>query len=246
MAALGLLAVAGCSSSTSGANAASSGAPSGAASASASAAAGGNVGLTQQQLLTAFNAAVAQATAVHVKGTMTTGSDKSALDLQLNKQADSAQGTVSANGATIPIISIGGTEYVQMTDSLLKMSGDIPAASAALMKDKWVSSKSSYGSSLTSNFAQFGSFGGFISSMTSSTDGMFNGTTAAGTATYNGQTVAVYKNGDGSTAYFPPTGPAYVVAVVPPGGDGSLAFTWNQPTTVSAPPASQIIAGPAG
>lgn len=248
VAVLGVLAVAGCSSSTKTATAASSGSASASAAASSSAAASGNVGLTQQQLITAFNAATAQATAVHVKGTEVSGTDKSSLDLQLNKQGNSASGTVASNGATIPIISVGGTEYIQMTDSLLKMSGNIPASSAALMKDKWVSSKSSTGASLASSFAQFGSFDGFVSSMTSSTDGLFTGATAAGTTTYNGQTVAVYKNGDGSTSYFAATGPAYVIAVLAPGGGGSgtLDFTWNQPTTVSAPPASQILSGSAG
>lgn len=234
---LGLLAVAGCSSS------ANTGSP--ATSAAASSAGAQNAGLTDQQLLTAFKAAAAQATAVRLKGTMKSGTDQVSLDLQLNKQDNSASGTITSNGATIPIISVGGTTYVKMTDSVLKMAGSIPPSVAAALKDKWVSSKSAIGGSMTSSLSEFDSYDGFINGITSSSDGMIGGTTAAGTTTYNGQPAAVYKNTDGSVAYFAASGPAYLLEVQSAAStaSGSLVFTWNQPTTVTAPPASQIYSG---
>lgn len=234
-----LLAVAGCSSSAGSTTANGSSAP--AASAS-SAAAASNSGLTDQQLLTAFKAAIAQGTAVHVKGTIVSKGETVGLDLQLNKTDGSASGTISDNGATVPVISLGGTTYIQMTDSVLKMAGNIPSSAAALIKDKWVSSKSSIGSGMTSQFSGFTSYDSFLSGITSSDNGLVGGSASAGTTTYNGQTVAIYKDSDGSVAYFAATGPAYLLQVQSSNStnSGSLAFTWNQPTTVTAPPASQI------
>jgi hypothetical protein len=237
-----LLAVAGCSSSGAKGGAA---ADSGAASATASSAAAQNVGLTEQQLLDAFKKAAGQATAVHVKGAMDSGGQKVSLDLQLNKQGASASGTISDNGAVVPVIAVNDTTYVQMTDSVLKMAGNIPASAAALLKDKWVSSKSSIGSGMAGQFGRFSSYDSFISSIVGSSDGLLAGTHAAGTTTYNGQSVAVYKDGDGSITYFAATGPAYLLEMQSGATSvsGTLDFTWNQPTTVTAPPASQIFTG---
>lgn len=69
--------------------------------------------------------------------------------------------------------------------------------------------------------------------------------TAAGTATLNGQNVAVYKTSNGSKLYFAASGPAYLLETVLGGseGAGTLDYTWNQPTTVTPPPASQIYNG---
>lgn len=234
---LGLLAVAGCSSSANTGTTASS--------TSSSSSGAQNAGLTDQQLLTAFKSAAAQATAVRLKGTMKSGTDEVALDLQLNKQGDSASGSITSNGTTIPIISVGGTTYVKMTDSVLKTAGSIPASVAAVLKDKWVSSKSSIGGSMAGGLAEFDSYDGFINGITSSSNGMVGGSTAAGTTMSNGQSVAVYKNTDGSIAYFAASGPAYLLEVQSAAStaSGSLIFTWNQPTTVTAPPASQIYSG---
>jgi len=65
--------------------------------------------------------------------------------------------------------------------------------------------------------------------------------TAAGTTTYNGETVAVYKSSNGSVAYFAPSGPAYLKKVVAKGAQpGTVTFTWNQPVSVTAPPSPEI------
>lgn len=226
-AAVSLLAVAGCSGSA------------GTASASAT---GSNAGLSGQQLVTAFKAAAAQATAVHVKGTMGSGATDVALDLQLNKKDDSGSGTMTMAGATIPFISVGGTTYVQMTDGVIKMAGNMPASAAAMLSGKWVSSKSSIGSSLSSQFGSMASYDAFVAKIYGDDGSITPGSTAAGTTTYNGQTVAVYKDTDGTVAYVAASGPAYLLQVRSDSSttSGSLVFTWNQPTTVTPPPASQM------
>jgi hypothetical protein len=65
--------------------------------------------------------------------------------------------------------------------------------------------------------------------------------TAAGTTTYNGETVAVYKSSNGSVAYFAASGPAYLKKVVAKGSQpGTVTFTWNQPVAVTAPASPEI------
>jgi hypothetical protein len=243
-AALGLVvALAGCSSSASTSNAASSGSATPAASAAASSGSAANAGLSDSALLTAFKTAANGATAVHVKGSLKDGTDTISLDLQLNKTAKTAQGTIGAQGATIPIISVGGVDYFQFTDSVIKMAGASSLGSA--IKDKWVSSSSTIGQGMDSGFKTLVSYDDFIGSITADDSGSLTGSTPSGTTTYNGQTVAVYKADDGTVAYFAATGPAYLLEIQNASSSdaGALVFTWNQPTTVAAPPASQIYKG---
>lgn len=202
-----------------------------------------NAGLTDSALLAAFKKAADSATAVHVKGTMKGGADTTSLDLQLNRVANTAQGTTGTQGATIPIISVGGVEYVQLTDSVIKLSG--AETIAPLVRDTWVSSTSEVGKHMDADFKYLMSYGDFIAGITSSDSGDLTGPSAAGTATYDGQTVAVYEDDDGTEAYFAANGPAYLLAIVdsPSSGGGVLTFVWNRPTTVTAPPASQIYKG---
>jgi hypothetical protein len=244
----GLVTVAGCSSSSSPAGAAASGSAAATSAASAAAAGssdnagGSNVGLTEKQLSAKVQAAMAQATAVRVKGKMVSGSDSVTLDLQLNDKDASSSGTISVGGMTVPIISTGGVIYFQLTDSLIEAQGggSVPAT----VKGKWVSSKSAIGQDLDQSFGSFGSYKGFVSGLTGS-DGLLNGVSPQGTATLGGQAVAVYKAADDSILDVAASGPAYVLEArsTKSGNSGALDFTWNQPTTVTAPPAADIYNG---
>jgi len=144
----------------------------------------------------------------------------------------------------------------------------ITAAEISTMQNQWVSSSdSTLGQSLASSFEGLTSYDTFTSTMekgdststasasasasaTASASASASGTagsggvdltkmTADGTTTFNGATVAVYKDADGSTAYFAASGPAYLLKATSTGSDGgSMTFTWNQPTTVVAPSAA--------
>jgi hypothetical protein len=49
-----------------------------------------------------------------------------------------------------------------------------------------------------------------------------------------------------ATLYFAASGPAYLLEMVghsTTNASGTVTFTWNQPTTVTAPPASEIYSG---
>jgi hypothetical protein len=241
------LTVAGCSSAT-------TTAPITAAStsdAAPSSSAAGNVGLSGNGILVNFRQAITQGTAVHVNGVLTSAGQTVTLDLYLNKGAD-ASGSIGSSGATIPFRSIGGVDYFQFTDSVLKLTGasSNPQA-AAVLRDKWVSSKSRVGSGLESAFSNFTSYDAFLGSLSRSPIGGSNTgisfTVATGTNTFKGRQVAMYTDSEDAAAYFPLTGLAYLIAIQTsasgPTGINTLTFTWNQPAKVAALPNADIYTG---
>lgn len=245
-AALGLAALAGCSSSPASTPAAAGGSTTGSAAASASpSAAAGNAGLSDSALRAAFTTAANGATAVHMKGSSAQGGQTVTLDLQLNKN-DSSEGTISIGSAQLPIKVVNGVDYMQMTPSFVqyvaKQQG-VSASALSAISGKWVSSNSSMGKSMAQSFSQFMTFSAVVKGVSDNPDK--DVATAAGTTALDGQTVALYNTTKGSKLYFAATGPAYMLREDDTGsnGTGSVAFTWNQPTTVSAPPASQIYNG---
>ena len=150
---------------------------------------------------------------------------------------------------------------------LAASDSSITASEISALQNQWVSSTDgSIGESLASSFDGLTSYDSFTSTMESGDTSTASASatasaaasasasasssagtggvdltklTADGTTTYNGATVAVYKNADGSTAYFAASGPAYMLKVTSVGSDGgSMTFTWNQPTTVTAPSSS--------
>ena len=218
-----------------------------------------NAGLSGSQLLTAFQSAVASGTAVHVVGSIDQSGTPITLDLNLDKNGSSS-GSVSQSGASVPIKVVDGVTYVQLTPALLKQEAATdPAVTAGvinLIQDKWVSSQSTIGQSISSSFDGLTSYDAFLATIesggasTSSSDSASSAPltladlTAAGTTSYNGGTVAVYKSSDGSTAYFAASGPAYLEKATSAGStSGTLTFTWNQPVTVTAPASSAIFTG---
>lgn len=246
-----VLALAACSTSSSTTTATgTTGATSAAGTTAPGVPAASNVGLTSDQANTAINTAVQNATALHVKGTMGAGSQLISMDIQFDK--NSAQGTLTEGPTTIPFVAINGTSYIEFTASLLAAAGSEAGQTSAvanqLLLNKWVSSSSSLGSSIASSFTPFMSLSAFTKQVTSNNDKL----TADGTTTIGGQAVANYKAVD--TSQTPPvteiislmaTGPALPVQVAGTGTEaGTMAFTWNQPTTITAPPASDIYSGP--
>ena len=247
------LAVAGCSSSatTPGASATTPDAAAETPSAASSSPAAGNVGLDSNAILVDFREAITEGTAVHVNGVLTSGGQTVTLDLYLNKGGD-ASGTFSASGATVPFRSIGGVDYFQFTDSVLKLAGVASNPQVvAVLRNKWVSSKSSAGGGMESAFKNFTSYNAFLSLFAGNPIGGSNTgvgfTVAAGRNTFNGQQVAMYTDSEDAAAYFPLNGTAYLLGIqtsaTGPTGVNTLNFTWNQPSKVTAPPTADVYAG---
>ena len=112
---------------------------------------------------------------------------------------------------------------------------------------KWVSSKSAIGSSMTSGLSEMTNFDSLMKRLTSGTTSTF---TYLRTSTVDGQAVAQYKDVSTDTSALVTTMDVPLNGAVLPieedgGSKGSLAFTWNQPTTVSPPAAADILELPA-
>lgn len=219
--------------------------------ASSSAAGQNNAHLTSAQLNARIDAAVSKVTAMHIKGAMTEGGSKITFDLQLNK--DSAQGTIGEGDVSFPLIAVGGVDYFQLTPSLLKQAESTQSSNpfaklgGAVIENRWVSSKDrSLGASLDQSFKSFTDLSSMTQQMTSSNQDTL---TYLGTSTLDGQQVAQYKDkpSDGSTPVttlsLPLTGDALPIQE-DGGSQGLMTFVWNQTTTVSPPPASEILVLP--
>lgn len=194
-----------------------------------------------------IKSAIQGASAVHIKGTVTSSGSTVTLDLQLNKNG-SASGTLGEGGADIPIVLANKVVYVQFTGDVMKANGVQPASAAGkLLLNKWVPSTSQVlsGSDIVSGVQPLLDYDTFTSGMISQIP---SGDPKVGkTDTINGTPVQLLTFSDGSTADVATTSPHYLMRLTPgpKDGSGSLDFTnWNQPVAVAAPPASEIYSGP--
>lgn len=202
---------------------------------------GANVGLSQSAIERAFTAAAGQASALHMQGSMTQGGETMAVDLYLNRDG-SGRGQIQQSGYTAPFIIVGGVTYVQLTTSILAQA-HYTASKAAQLKGKWLPGNTPGATALTSGIGMMGSYKSLVNDIFStSSDGMLTSANAHGTAQYQGKSVAVYEDSSGALEYFAADGPAYLLALVDPStSQPAITFTWNSPTTVSAPPADLIL-----
>lgn len=187
---------------------------------------------------TAISDAAKQASAVHVKGTMTQEGSALNLDLQLNP--DSASGTVVKDGLEIPVLRIGDKYYFKFTESLVKQAG-APAAAAKQLTGKWVSSTAKIGQGIGAAFKTFLDYKSF----TQGTLGELEKTTfkPGEQTTLAGAPALTFASSDG-TATVAATAPHYLLRMSDP-KNGAMEFSdWNKPTTVSEPPAAEIYSGP--
>ncbi|MEV7096591.1 hypothetical protein AB0M80_27435 [Amycolatopsis sp. NPDC051045] len=186
----------------------------------------------------AITAAAKQASAVHVKGTMTQDGSNINLDLQLNP--DSASGTVVKDGLEIPVLRVGDKYYFKFTDSLVKQAG-IPASAGKQLTGKWVSSTAKIGEGIAAAFKVFLDYKSFTQGTLGELEkAKFTAgepTTLAGTPALN------FTSPDG-TATVAAAEPHYLLRMQDP-KSGAMEFgDWNKPTTVTEPPAAEIYSGP--
>lgn len=190
--------------------------------------------------------AMQNASAVHVKGSITDSGSKVSVDVQLNKDG-TASGTIADGGPNIPIVLANKVIYLQFTPDVMKGNG-IDATSAAGMKlaNKWVPSTSKLmaGSGLATSVQPFLDFSQFIGSLAQN---MPTGALKAGKSdVINGTPVVLYTFPDGTPADIATSSPHYLIRLLPgpKDGAGQLDFTgWNQPVAVQPPPASEIYTG---
>jgi hypothetical protein len=199
--------------------------------------------LPGNQVESAVKSAFAGATAVHIKGKLTNSTGTLSLDLQLNKD-NTAAGTISEGGATIPLVAVNGKYYVQFTPQVISQSGNSSVGQlGSALNNKWVSSDSSLASDMVAGLKPLLNFDSFVSSMFGQASEV---PTLTGTDVVSNTPVYVYESADGSIVYVGRNSPHYLARMTAPAsGSGSIDFTgWNRPVVVTAPPASAIYTGP--
>jgi hypothetical protein len=195
--------------------------------------------LPGNQVEPAVKTAFQGATAVHISGTLNNGSGALTLDLQLNKD-DSASGTVSEGGPSIPLRSVHGVDYMQFTPQVI--SGDTNPAvqkAGAALTNKWVVGTSSLASDVVNGLKPLLDYNDFLSNMFSTQSQVPQATTLD---VVDNTPVIVYEAADGASVYVAKTAPHYLMRLTSPSaGSGQLDFTgWNKPVPVAAPPAAQL------
>jgi hypothetical protein len=202
-----------------------------------------NAGLTQAQLLDHLKSALATATSVRMKGTIDDSGNSIGIDVQINKSG-TAQGTMSSNGAQIPLIAVNGTIYIQLTASYIST---LKSALPAGVVGKWI--KEPTGGSDAQSMSDLTNWNQLTAKWIAASGDTF---TYLDTATLDGRQVADYTDvsvvsGTKSTGVLsvPLTGAALPIQVAEKSGvTGTAVYTWSQPTTVTAPPASEILTLP--
>jgi hypothetical protein len=181
-------------------------------------------------IVQAAKSAADGASAVHVSGSIVTGSTPITLDLSL-VAGKGGRGRLAESGLSFELIELDGTIYI--SGSRAFYSHFAGAAAAQLLQGKWLKAP-----------ASSASFGG-ISSLTelrklldaalATSDKTL---VAAGTGTVNGQAVVGVKDtAQGGILYVATAGPAYPVEIAKGGkGGGTITFSeWNKPVTLAAP-----------
>jgi hypothetical protein len=240
------LALTACSSSP--AKPASAANPSAAPSVSVAASAGqgaGNEGLSNAQVTARYKSALATITAVHLKGSTSQGGQTVTLDIQINKD-NTSEGSISTAGVTVPFIHAGKLGYIQYTRGLeIDAKIDPGTQVGRFILDKWAPSNTTLGSVYNQDLASFTTYSDVAQIAEPSGDTY----TYLGTAAIDGQQVAQYKDVPAATGdpvvtvSFPARG-AMLPLEVSAGESGELSFVWNQPTTITAPPAADVITTP--
>lgn len=211
-------------SSTGGSN--TGGSSTGASSASASS--------TAAPTGTQISTAVKTVTSVHISGTVDENNAPVTLNMGLLSNGDMS-GTITTGKTTVTIISVNNASYILVTPAFLK-SAIGPAAGCDGLCGKYVKVSGGQQASLTQGID--------LTSMTKAFTTL-RGVAAAGTTTFDGQKVFIYKDPqDSATVYVAATGPAYPLRIVGKdlGTTATLVFSdWNQVPVPVAPPASEQV-----
>ncbi len=180
---------------------------------------------TPTEILAAAQQAASSLTSVHISGAAKASGVP--LDLDLTLSNEGGEGTISENGLSFQVRSIGQSLYINASPAFWTKYGG--GAAATLFAGKWLK---------TSQSGQFSSLGALTSKqaifgqMLTQHHQIVRG----GVSTVDGQTVIalIDKSKNGGTLYVATTGKPYPVEVTNSGG--AIEFDrFNQPVTIAVP-----------
>ena len=176
-------------------------------------------------------AALTASGAVHLAGTMTDAASKATETVDLQLQSDGTSGTVSEQGITINLISVGGDEYVKGPAGFYTKE-KLASAVAAKLANKWVKLPAG------TNAIEFS----LASTAKSLQDPQAGETfkTKVESGTLNGQKVAIASLTNGSQLFVAATGKPYALKIVnsatDPNGKGILILSgFGDKKSITAP-----------
>lgn len=192
-------------------------------------------GLPAAQIIAKTQAAAKAAKSVRVKGAMTDGGEKMAMDVRLT--AAGGSGSITTGGDRVSIIVVGKTAYLRMTDAFWRKQAKSKAegnAIVTLVGGRWI--KTALTSKDLGEMAAFASKAGFF-------DGLFaEAGTLRKTAPKKIGSVACIglRSSDGTLWVDALTARPIRLEI----GRDALDFTeYNRIAAPTAPPAAQVIDG---
>jgi hypothetical protein len=203
-------------------------------SSSTSAADNGVASKSANDIVSASKAAAANASSVHVSGSLVTDGAHVTLDMSL-ASGKGATGSLSENGLSFKLIMVGDTAYINASPAFYRqLSGE---AAAKLLAGKWLKAPAN-----TGEFGQLGQ----LADMGKLLDTVLSGhgkLTKGATTTIGGQSaIAVTDSTQGGTLYVATTGQPYPLQISKAGSEGGkITFDrWNQPVSIKAPAKSVV------
>jgi hypothetical protein len=186
--------------------------------------------LTADQIVARAKQAAGQASSVHVTGSQA----GTTLDLTVGHGV--ATGTISQDGLSAQLLSVGGNTYLKGDKQFWDSSAG--AGTGDLVAGKWVLTGAS--ASDGSFLSDFTDIGRLFDSVLSPTGTL----TKTAPTTIDGQRViGVTQSSDGSTLYVALDGPPYPLTITGAGTGGAApTFSqWDAPLTVHPPAADQVV-----
>jgi hypothetical protein len=183
--------------------------------------------MSAQEVFDASFAALEDAGAAHVKGSLTEDGQETGMDLQL--QDDDAIGSVTLEGSTLQFVFLDGVPYIQGTADFWTSSG-IPAEFAAQLDGAWVMMPKE----AAADFSGL-TLSGLVDALTDSGRATVDGTVT--TDELDGDPVVVVTQSDGSRLTVADDDPSYPLVVEDKGdAPGSLTFSrFGEREDITAP-----------
>ncbi len=182
-------------------------------------------------ILKAANDAALGQSSVHMKGTVTQGTDTLTMDLRLEK-GGGAMGTLDLAGAMLQIVSTGTAVYVKGDKAY--WTAEAGAGAAELIGDSWVSATTA------SDMAQFKDLVDYATALGGVLDPT-GAVTKGGAATIDGVEVVGVKDGKIGTLWVATEGEPLPV-LIDGGTQGRVTFTeWGERVAVIVPDAADVL-----
>ncbi len=217
-----------------GSGATSTAATSATASALSASASGGPENEPAAAIVATAEKALASATTVHVAGAATANGETTRIDLRLKRDAG-AVGTVAANTGSVSLVRVGQVAYIKGdTQFYTSVAG---GQAAKLLAGKWIKVNSS--SSGFASILEFTDLATFAKQVTKPT-----GTVKKGAVRSVAGVRGIEVTDSDGVLVVALEGPAYPLFVGPAKGSTGQGFTfsdYNQPVTLTPPPADQVV-----